>query len=194
VSVRKFSTASILSPSYKSSKIWDGTTLPGYFESIATVVVSSSGTSNITFSNIPQNYTHLQIRGILRTNAGGNLVLQFNGDTGANYSYHSLTGEGSGTPGANYGSSTTELVLSRSGGIASASSTFSSYIIDVLDYSNTSKYKSVKSLSGFDANGSGNIALESGSWRSSNAITSINFNRPTFQQFSTLALYGIRSI
>ena len=100
MSVRKFSTASILSPSFKNSKLWDGTTTPGYFESIATIIVPSAGAANVTFSNIPNTYTNLQIRILTKTDRAtyahddfgikvGNGTL----DSGNNYSCHKMQSE-----------------------------------------------------------------------------------------------------
>ena len=182
--------------SLKSKEVLSNLTAPanidlGAMIPISTTTVGVSGVSSITFSNIPQIYEHLQIRGILRTNSGGNLVVQFNGDTATNYSYHSLSANGSSvTP--NSGSSSSELVLQRQEGLSSTSGMFNGFIIDILDYANTGKYKTLRSLSGVEKNASGNIDLESGSWRSTAAITSIKLERPTLQQYSTLALYGIK--
>lgn len=192
MAIRRFSTSNLSGG--KSSKLWDQETTPGYFESIATVIVPSAGASSITFDNIPQNYAHLQVRGILRTNAGGNLVLQFNGvTTGTGYSYHSISANGASV-GANSGSSTSELVLQRAEGISSTASTFTGFLIDILDYSSSNKNKVVRSLSGVDKNGSGNIDFESGALASTTAVTSMTFTRGTLQQYSHFALYGIRGI
>ena len=54
MAIRRFSTSNLSGT--KSSKIWDQETTPGYFESIATVIVPSAGASSITFSNIPSTY------------------------------------------------------------------------------------------------------------------------------------------
>ena len=102
MSVRKFSTASILSPSYKNSKIWDGETFPGYFESIQTIVVATSGTTLVEFTNIPQNYTHLQVRAVARVGYPGVASVsspqyRFNDDSGSNYSNHRVGTFGTGT-------------------------------------------------------------------------------------------------
>jgi hypothetical protein len=66
-------------------------------------------------------------------------------------------------------------------------------ICDVLDYANTNKFKTLRSLTGNDRNGSGSIWLDSGLWRSTSAITSIKFTTGTaFAQYSQFALYGIK--
>ena len=63
------------------------------------VQVGSAGASTVTFSSIPADYTHLQIRGILRNTAATasslDLFMNFNGDTGTNYrAYKQVGGEG----------------------------------------------------------------------------------------------------
>jgi hypothetical protein len=72
--------------------------------------------------------------------------------------------------------------------------TFGTFILDILDYKDTNKYKTARSLDGSDANGSGEISLRSGSWRNTAAITSITLT-PTgtgIAQYSSFALYGIK--
>lgn len=77
---------------------------------------------------------------------------------------------------------------------ASTSSYVGVGVIDVLDYANTNKYKTVRSLNGIELNGSGVIEFNSGNWRNTAAITSIEFVTASgnFNVGSTLALYGIK--
>ena len=77
-----------------------------------------------------------------------------------------------------------------------ASSAFGPLVFDVLDYADTNKYKTGRSLFGSDGNGSGWIMLSSGNWRNTAAITTIQL-RPsaggnTFVTNSSFALYGIK--
>lgn len=201
MSVRKFSSASIASAAIKSSKLWDQETFPGTFESISTAIVDSSGASTIDFTNIPQNYTSLQIRLIGRTDRAGSVLdyfkLQFNSDTSTNYSWHELYGDGNvGTQG---GTSANEIRLFRATGASAGASMFGVSIIDIIDYANTSKFKTVKSLGGGNpnttVNGDTEISLTSGNWRNTNAITSIQLKPgggTNWVQYSNFALYGIR--
>lgn len=201
MSVRKFSTASILSPSYKNSKIWDGETFPGYFESIQTVVVSSAGQATVTFSNIPQNYAHLQIRAITRDNVSayvGETYLTFNG-SGSNYDSHFLQGQGQSVSAGRQNYSTV-IRIGQTPGVNALSNVFSSFVVDILDYSNTNKNKTVKVLNGYENNGNGSgqdagfIYFGSGLWMDTNAVNSITIRtNGTLQQNSQFALYGIRS-
>jgi hypothetical protein len=164
----------------------------GDYESISTTTLSTTQAA-ITFSSIVGTYKHLQIRFIARGSGGGGILTTFNSDTAANYSYHSLTGEGA-TASANSGSSTSNMLIVRNGGVQTGANIFTAGVIDILDYSNTNKYKTLRTLNGGDANGSGNIQLESGSWRNTAAITSVTLthNGSTFAQYSSFALYGVK--
>jgi hypothetical protein len=166
------------------------------YSSISTVTVGSGGASSITFSSIPSTYTHLQIRAIMRdTNSGTSWLseqLNFNGDTGNNYSYHALYGGGtSAAAGANTSLTTAYVLQAPQGGVTS--NVFQGNVLDILDYANTNKYKTLRNLSGGDANGSGYIGLYSSVWLSTAAVTSITISATTlFAQYSSFALYGIK--
>lgn len=197
MALRRFSTSGITAGT-KSSKVWDGETFPGYFESIATVVVPSANQATVTFSNIPQIYTHLQLRIIARgtfSSSDDNLDGRFNGDTGSNYAWHILYGGGS-SAGATASSSTNYFMPGRMTYSSSSANTYGVSVTDILDYTNTNKYKTVRSITGQDQNGSGIILLNSGLWQSTSAITSIDLfphAGGNFVQYSHFALYGIRS-
>jgi len=164
----------------------------GDFESIATTTLSSNQ-STVTFSSIPQTYSHLQLRCSVLTSVtlGSAAKIQFNGDTATNYSYHSLYGTGSGT--GSIGNATQAQGWAYfTGNTTSASA----HIIDILDYANTNKYKTIRVLEGFDVNGpTGYVGLTSGNWRSTSAITSIvlTADSGTMNTNSIFALYGVKA-
>lgn len=170
----------------------------GDFESIATTTVGAGGTATVTFSSIPSTYTHLQIRGLQRTSntSGGNWTvnLRFNGDTGSNYTYHGLRGDGSSAI-AYAGANQTISLSIISGDDANTSLGWGVGYTDILDYANTNKYKTVRTLTGFEENGSGMVELTSGLWLSTSAITSISLGAGSgnFLQYSHFALYGIKA-
>lgn len=170
---------------------------PTDFESIATVTVGSGGSASITFSSIPATYTHLQIRCLMQETQAGtdwdNFNAVFNSDTGANYTRHFLEGNGATVTafGAANRSAAFVGMVSRSGAGASV---FGTNIIEILDYANSNKYKTVRSLAGFDRNGGGSVGLFSSAWLSTSAITSIVLTADSgsnFSQYSSFALYGI---
>jgi hypothetical protein len=161
------------------------------YESIATATgTGSSGT--ITFSSIPATFTHLQIRGIAFDGAANNIYIRANGDTGTNYSRHRLFGQGtaaSTTGSATQGQIDTGLYAGYTTNIMSA------WIIDLLDYASTSKYKTFRGLAGYDQNGAGAIDIFSGLWQSTSAVTSISLidSAGNFNTQTTFALYGIKA-
>lgn len=161
------------------------------YESIATVTVGAGGSSSITFSSIPSTYKHLQIRCLtVSTSVSSGATLQFNSDTSTNYRTHSVYGSGAAT-----GTSSETNILYAPyfmGGAATTSPGAS--IIDILDYTDTNKNKTVRSLTGYDANGSGYITLSSGLWFATPAaVTSIKISLTTISQYSSFALYGIKA-
>ena len=168
--------------------------LPGSYESIATVTVGGTPATEIVFSSIPQTYKHLQIRALVRNDRAAvdsNTYFRFNGDTGNNYAFHVITGNGSSaTAGAG---SSANIMLAQDPSANTTASVFSGQIYDILDYTNTNKNKTTRILLGYDANGSGSVQLWSGLWMGANALTSIRFfpNSGNYVQYSSFALYGI---
>jgi len=163
------------------------------FDSIATVTASGS-TSTINFTSIPSTYTHLQLRFIARdAGANGAFGIKYNSDTTAsNYYRHYLYGDGASVSAGASSTSTDIFAIPYSGTTANA---MGIGIVDILDYANTSKYKTLRCLNGDDLNGSGQIHFESTLWKNTNAITSINLvmqGGSNFTSTSTFALYGIK--
>jgi hypothetical protein len=79
-----------------------------------------------------------------------------------------------------------------------SASIFGSGVVDILDYKNTNKNKTIRSIGGYDINGSGSgyayTSFYSGNWRSTSAVTSITFTMVAgdYAQYSSFALYGIK--
>ena len=173
--------------------IWASSKLPavnaGSFESIATVTVGAGGSSSVTFSSIPQTYTHLQLR-IFVKGAYGYLVV--NSDTSTTYRRHYLYGDGA-SAGAGSDTNTAGWDVIDSSNTANI---FAANIVDILDYTNTNKNKVARILRGVDFNGSGAISLLSGLYPSTSAISSLTVTAHdlagSFVQYSSFALYGIK--
>lgn len=166
------------------------------YESIATVTVGAGGSSSISFSSIPSTFKHLQVRGISRSTDSANYTqtqLTINGVT-TNYTLHQLFGDGSAASAyGTTGQSSTQFE-SVSADTATAS-TYGATIIDILDYLDVNKYKTFRILAGFDANGSGRLALSSGmTTANTNAVTSVTLTPRfgNFKQHTQFALYGIK--
>jgi hypothetical protein len=166
----------------------------GAYELISTQVLSSTA-SSVTFSSIPQTYKHLQIRYVARAGDGNSIALQMrlNSDTGTNYATHRLTGNGSSVSSSALAPSS---VISLNSVIPADGSTniFGSGVIDVLDYTNTSKNTTLRSLNGQHNTANSIIGLHSGLYMNTNAITTILLmaSSSTFQANSRWSLYGIK--
>lgn len=155
-----------------------------------TLTTSSSG---ITFSSIPSNFTHLQLRIFVADSGSADITFNFNGDSSGNYVQHNLYGDGSSASSYFYGAGSTYITFAFPYQGLASSTSFASIVMDILDYANTNKYKTTRSIGGIDRNGTGFVATESGLWRSNAAITSIAIapTTGTFTQYSTFQLYGI---
>jgi len=197
VAISRASNSSIQGGLPKFNDIWDGTTATSAFDSLGAVALSS--TSDVSFTNIPQTYTHLQLRVFARTSRSDASVdtvyFRFNGDTGNNYNVHTLSGAGGGgsPTSAYYGSPTVLWGAFNTPTSTATANRFSASIIDIFDYTNTSKLKTTRTFGGNDMNGSGSIDFFSGLWRNTAAITSIRlFAEGNFVSGSHIALYGIK--
>ena len=169
--------------------------VPTSYESIATTTVGSGGSTSITFSSIPATYTHLQIRvlgqieNVATTSA--TMVMKINTSTTANKG-HQLYANGSSV--AAYSGNTGDVGwLPYSGN----TNIFGVAVIDILDYANTNKAKTIRTLTGFDKNGSGGeLVFASVLYTGTTAISGITLEPPgpsePFTQYSSFALYGIK--
>ena len=174
------------------------------FDSIATVLVGSGGSSTVTFSSIPSTYKHLQLRYIARATwqYGDSLLVRLNGDTtSGNYPYtHYLTGNGAAASSGADNSSPQPAIgyLMPGTGSYSQAGMFSTGVIDILDYKSTNKNKVMKNIMGSDNNYTGNAGLPSGLtstvWLNTAAVSTITITavNSTLAQHSHFALYGIK--
>jgi hypothetical protein len=171
---------------------------------IRSYVVPSGGTTTVTFDLTGiTGYTHLQLR--TSAKAGGTagattLCLRFNSDSGNNYNSHYLLGDGTVTEAGAYTAANATTQSCLIGTISGSSVTpFGVSIIDILDYNNSNKYKTARSLIGTELNTTDRtsvVQLKSALWRNTNAITSItviNYEGNGFAQYSSFALYGVKA-
>jgi len=152
---------------------------------IATTTLSSNQ-SSVTFNSF-SGYTDL----ILITNpksATGNqsIYIQFNSDTGTNYSRTVMYGDGSSAS-SSRDSSYNYIRMGYNTGAQTAN------ITQIQNYSNSTTYKSTISRSNTYAGSAGYVYASVGLWRNTAAITSILVGVDTgnFESGSTFTLYGI---
>ena len=172
---------------------WNPWEPQGAYDALATVTVPSGGVATITFAGIPAGYKHLQLRSFGGTSLLNNDInMTFNADTAANYSAHLLYGTGSSA--GSYSPPTTSSIYWSVGNNYGQANAFGAAVCDILDYANTSKFKTTRALYGYDSNGSGQMNFSSGNWRSTSAVTSITIAAASGSiiQYSQFALYGVK--
>jgi hypothetical protein len=163
----------------------------GAYDSLATVTLSAN-TSSITFAGIPAGYKHLQLRATWANSTGADTWMRINGDTGSNYAAHYLNGNGSAAAG---GAITGAGALGAYLGYSGSTTAFTGAVMDILDYTSTAKNKTTRSLTGYDANGSGQIYLFSSLYFATPAaVTSLTITPASgnLTTNSSFALYGIK--
>ena len=172
-----------------------GVVAAGDYELISTTILGTA-TSSVTFSSLAtysSTYKHLQLRIAARSSSASSFSgrLRFNGDTGANYSFKQLLGNGSSVLSTADSCQTGTDILPVSNSTSTASS-FGGAVIDILDSYSTTKNKTLRSLAGFAL---GAVYLRSGAWYNTASVTSIDLYMQDATNFiagSRFSLYGIR--
>jgi len=152
-------------------------------------VTLSSAASSVTFSSIPATFTDL----VLVINGGGsaniNVSMQFNGDTASNYSITAVAGDGSSASSTRRTSQTAMRLDENS--YTGTTLAASNLIVSIMNYANTTTFKTVLSRSNNAAVGTSAIV---GLWRKTpEAINQVVINAigGNWITGSTFNLYGI---
>jgi len=161
--------------------------MPVTYEPIARNTLTGNQT-DVTFSSISSIYTDLVL--ILNTGSSTGAaaaLMQFNGDTGNNYSFIQMWGPNSSTAYSESQATASYIDMQSVG-----TTVLHSNICNIMSYSQTSKYKGLITRA-YDANN--NRWYQSlGTWRSTAAINQIKIylNTGQFIAGSTFSLYGIK--
>ena len=163
------------------------------YELIATAFgTGSSGT--ITFDSIPQDYKHLQIRYTAKnTSSSVRILIRMNGISSGVYIRHTLKGDLSSAESSSSTASRTEIEMFESMTTSSNANVAASGIIDLVDYSSTSKNTTLRALYGIIDSQLG-INLLSGLYNQTTAVSSLSLlsSANNFATMSRFSLYGIR--
>ena len=132
------------------------------------VFIASSGTltsttASVSFLSVTQSFTHLQLRCFFKSAysvAEGGLYVTplFSNVGGGSGRFHNVSGNGSSAQSSSASAYYTGVSSPVNSGTTSI---FASAVIDILDYTNTNKYKTIRTVGGFDANGAGIVGLGS---------------------------------
>lgn len=162
------------------------------YEPLASVTLSASTASVLVMNSIPSTYTDLVlvVYGQDTRTGGNDCYIQFNSDTGNNYSETFMRGDGSTTTSSR---STSRNVINIGANAGSNQSYYTVMTAHIMNYSNTSVKKTVLSRSG---GASVNTMATVGLWSNTNAITRIDLNPGSGYSFTsgcTFTLYGVRA-
>lgn len=166
-------------------------------------VRAASTVVDLSFTSIPQGYQDLFLVMNVRSDNASSLPafsVYVNSTGLANWSQTTLYGNGSSAGSLRTTTSTPTYGLQWQPGygIAGASATagvYSSVVVHILNYANTSTYKTAIGRSASDLNGSGMTVLIAGNWANTSAITSIQTGtQGNFVAGSTATLYGVKAV
>jgi hypothetical protein len=157
--------------------------MPSTYTPIATTTLGSAA-SSVTFSSISAAYTDIVMVFNGSLSVGSGLTFQVNGAT-SGFSDTFLIGYGSSASSGRDTSATSSFF----GDIGTTNSTA---ILNFMNYSNTTTYKTVLSRGSAAGNG---VSASVGLWQSTSAINQIKILSPSgnITTGSTFTLYGIRS-
>lgn len=167
------------------------------YEPIATTTISNTTTTSVTFSSISAGYTDLRLvfNGTVGT-AGLTVAARFNGDTGTNYSFTNL--RGNGTAAASSRQSNYTWIPVTDDIVSGGSTTIPSFgTLDIFSYAGSTNKTALGTISS-DTNGSGTVQRTVNLWRNTAAITSITVFITSGTSFyfgngATATLYGIKA-
>jgi hypothetical protein len=195
MAIRRFSTAE---PGVKSNKFWDQDTAQGAIEPIATVTFTGTTNTTFQFTSIPQTYQDLMMvvsaRNTTTAITVSQIIPQFNNDGTTNYSYTALRGNGSSATSFRNTNANFTYGGSTPSGNATAGA-FGSIVFHILNYKNTTTFKTLIERSAADLNGSGEVDIAVSTWRSTAAIHTISIGQSygtAYVPGSTATLYGIK--
>ena len=158
------------------------------YEPIATTTLGTAAAS-VTFSTISGAYTDLVlVTNLSSATSNQSIYVQFNADTGANYSRTVMYGDGTSAS-SSRDTSYNYIRMGFNTGDRTAN------ITQIQNYSNATTFKSTLSRSNTYPGSAGYVYASVGLWRNTNAITSVLIGTDTgnFATGSTFTLYGIAS-
>jgi hypothetical protein len=168
------------------------------FELIASSTVGSGGASSIDFTSIPSTYTDLVLKLSARSartpDNRDEVFVRFNGDTGSNYSYRTIRGDGSSAI-SQSGSAINSIKRGDTPAAGATANTFSNHEYYIPNYAGSNQ-KSISMDTAMENNATESfLFLIAGLWTGTAAINRITLTPEvsTFVQYSTAYLYGVKN-
>jgi len=162
---------------------------------IAEIVLTGT-TATVTFSGIPQNFRNLVLKmtAAVSVNTAPALLVNFNGDTGTNYTGSIVYSNSNTSAGVTGTVTQTAMTFNSPLNINATSNQASSIEMTIYDYARTQWNKNVSGTwERFDSSGAGYFqGALGGSWKSTAAVASIalSLGSGSFIAGSVFTLYG----
>lgn len=163
---------------------------------IAEVVVGVGGAATIDFTSIPGTYRHLRMMANTRLESGAaavsNYLMRFNADSGANYDWTYIRGNGAAASSGSGADQTEVSVLTLDPGATASSA--SQAEVTIFDYAGTTFLKGgFVAVNSFYTGGASNLGDRVDfRWQSTAAITRITLTPPAdFAEGTVVTLYGM---
>lgn len=175
------------------------TAAAGAYDLLETQVLSSSA-SSVTFTGLDSytDYKHLQLRMTTRTDRAAvidTIRAGFNSFSGNYYTDHMLRGYGAAVLSSGAANQSFVIAHENTAGNSTTTGIFGSAIMDILDFSNTNKYKTIRSFSGAYIPSWTNVYLRSALIISTDALTSVTFTSGNGANLLTgcrFSIYGVK--
>jgi putative lipoic acid-binding regulatory protein len=165
--------------------------MAGTYDPITSLTITST-TATITFNSLG-SYTDLILvicASSNHTDNGSRGYIRFNSDSGNNYSDTWVGATGTAT---SSGRDTPQSAIAY-GVVGNVSTQFETQIIHVMNYNNSTTYKTTLSRSNKSDGYNNGLRATVGMWRNTNAITSISLTCDgSYISGSTFALYGVKA-
>jgi hypothetical protein len=161
--------------------------MPSTYEPIATTTTGSA-TASVTFSSLGTYTDIILVANGGTVSSGGSFYVRFNSDTGSNYSFTSLVGQGTAASSNRAANGTSGFISGNLVGIGSGTTTIANF----MNYGNTTTYKTVLTRS---SNAAGDVEANVTLWRNTAAITSIQVigTNANIDANVSFTLYGIKN-
>jgi len=168
---------------------------------IQTVTATNTNSSDYVFTNIPSTYTDLMVvvytRGVASYNP--QQFAMYLGDStslwqSTQYGYNTIYGDGSSVGATRTNNASGYFQYGGIPGGTSSTNAFSTHIFHIMNYANTSVFKTIISRSAKDLNGSGTTAMQVCVARSTTAVTRVGvatYGDGNLAVGTTFTLYGI---
>lgn len=163
---------------------------------------STGSSATFTFNSIPSIYQDLMLVVFSRSGTTGPYTDYYvrlaanNGaiDSGNNYSTTRLLGSGISATSDRF-TSTSLIYCGQTPASTATAGIYSSSLIHILNYANSTTAKTLLTRTATDQNGDGYVSMNVGLWTNTGAITSLQvITNASFISGSTFTLYGIRAV